>query len=117
MEKSNLLFIGGTDNHIIWLDLRPTGLNGSRVEKVLEDISIACNKNTVPGDKSAMNPSGIRLGTPALTTRGLKESDMLQVAEFIHQGKVKNNFFFFYIDINGTGTYAVNIFIKDNLLL
>ena len=81
------LFSGGTDNHIVWVDLRPTGLNGSRVEKVLEDISIACNKNTVPGDKSAMNPGGIRLGTPALTTRGLKESDMLQVAEFIHQGE------------------------------
>jgi len=77
---------GGTDNHIVWLDLRPTGLNGSRVEKVLEDIHIACNKNTVPGDKSAMNPGGIRLGTPALTTRGLKEGDIEVVAEFIHRG-------------------------------
>ncbi|XP_042908859.1 serine hydroxymethyltransferase [Parasteatoda tepidariorum] len=77
---------GGTDNHIVWVDLRPIGLNGSRAEKVLEDISIACNKNTVPGDKSALNPGGIRLGTPALSTRGLKESDMDKVAEFLHKG-------------------------------
>jgi len=84
--RSYTCVTGGTDNHIVWLDLRPTGLNGSRVEKVLEDIHIACNKNTVPGDKSAMNPGGIRLGTPALTTRGLKEADIEVVAEFIHQG-------------------------------
>lgn len=87
-KRSYACVTGGTDNHIVWVDLRPTGLNGSRVEKVLEDISIACNKNTVPGDKSALNPGGIRLGTPALTTRGLKESDIEQVAEFIHQGIV-----------------------------
>ncbi|XP_013778567.1 serine hydroxymethyltransferase, cytosolic-like [Limulus polyphemus] len=62
------------------------GLNGSRAEKVLEDISIACNKNTVPGDKSALNPGGIRLGTPAITTRGLMEADIEQVVEFIHMG-------------------------------
>lgn len=91
MKYTSYFITGGTDNHIVWVDLRPTGLNGSRVEKVLEDISIACNKNTVPGDKSAMNPGGIRLGTPALTTRGLKEIDMLQVAEFIHQGKENIN--------------------------
>ena len=77
---------GGTDNHIVWLDLRPSGLNGSRAEKVLEEISIACNKNTVPGDKSAFNPGGIRLGTPALTTRGLKETDIETVVEYIDQG-------------------------------
>jgi len=77
---------GGTDNHIVWVDLRPVGLSGSRAEKVLEDISIACNKNTVPGDKSALNCGGIRLGTPALTTRDLKEADIDVVADFIHQG-------------------------------
>ncbi|KAH6942618.1 hypothetical protein HPB50_008455 [Hyalomma asiaticum] len=77
---------GGTDNHLVWVDLRPTGLNGSRAERVLELMSIACNKNTVPGDKSALNPGGIRLGTPALTTRGLKEQDIVKVAEFIHRG-------------------------------
>jgi glycine hydroxymethyltransferase len=77
---------GGTDNHLVWVDLRPQGLNGSRAEKVLEEISIACNKNTVPGDKSALNPGGIRLGTPALTTRGMKETDIDQVVAFIDEG-------------------------------
>ncbi|KAI1291901.1 Serine hydroxymethyltransferase, cytosolic [Halotydeus destructor] len=77
---------GGTDNHLVWVDLRSQSLNGSRAEKILEEISIACNKNTVPGDKSALNPSGIRLGTPALTTRGLQEDDINKVADFIDQG-------------------------------
>ncbi|XP_022699824.1 serine hydroxymethyltransferase, cytosolic-like isoform X4 [Varroa jacobsoni] len=77
---------GGTDNHIVWVDLRPKGLNGANAERILELISIACNKNTVPGDKSALNPGGVRLGTPALTTRGLKDNDMKQVAKFIDEG-------------------------------
>lgn len=82
-EKGYKIVTGGTDSHLVWVDLRPKGLNGSRAEKVLELISIACNKNTVPGDKSAFNPGGIRLGTPALTTRGFVESDVEQVVEFI----------------------------------
>lgn len=77
---------GGTDNHLISLDLRSFGLNGARAERILEDVSIACNKNTVPGDKSALNPGGVRLGTPALTTRGLKEDDIVKVAQFIDRG-------------------------------
>lgn len=76
----------GTDVHLILVDLRSTGLTGSKAEKILEEISIACNKNTVPGDKSAFNPSGIRLGTPALTTRGFKEEHIDKVAKYIHQG-------------------------------
>ncbi|XP_058791052.1 serine hydroxymethyltransferase isoform X2 [Phymastichus coffea] len=76
----------GTDTHMLLIDLRPTNLTGSKAEKILEAISIACNKNTVPGDKSAFNPSGIRLGTPALTTRGLREDDMDKVAIFINKG-------------------------------
>lgn len=78
----------GTDIHMLLIDLRPSGLTGAKAEKILEEISIACNKNTVPGDKSALNPSGIRLGTPALTTRGLKEVDIDKVAAFIDQGEV-----------------------------
>lgn len=78
---------GGTDNHIVWVDLRPKQLNGARAELVLEHINIACNKNTVPGDKSALNPGGVRFGTPALTTRGLKENDIDVVVDFIHEGK------------------------------
>ena len=77
---------GGTDVHMLLVDLRPAGITGAKAEKVLEDIGIACNKNTVPGDKSALNPSGIRLGTPALTTRGLVEKDIDEVVDFIHRG-------------------------------
>nr|CAD7438741.1 unnamed protein product [Timema bartmani] len=76
----------GTDIHLALVDLRPSGITGARAEKILEEISIACNKNTVPGDKSALNPSGIRLGTPALTTRGLNEEHMERVVDFIHRG-------------------------------
>ncbi|EDV91848.1 GH24598 [Drosophila grimshawi] len=75
---------GGTDVHLVLVDLRNKGLSGARAELVLEEVGIACNKNTVPGDKSALNPSGLRLGTPALTTRGLLEKDMQQVVAFIH---------------------------------
>lgn len=77
---------GGTDVHIIWVDLRPKQISGSLAARLLEEISLACNKNTVPGDLSAMNPGGIRLGTPALTTRGLVEKDMDEVAKFIDLG-------------------------------
>jgi len=77
---------GGTDCHLFLVDLRSVGLVGSRAEKVLEEISIAVNKNACPGDKSALNPSGIRIGTPALTSRGLGETDMPAVADFIDQG-------------------------------
>lgn len=75
---------GGTDVHLILVNLKPIGLSGAKAEFLLEEVNIACNKNTVPGDKSALAPSGIRLGTPALTTRGLKESDMDKVVSFLH---------------------------------
>ncbi|XP_068943959.1 serine hydroxymethyltransferase, cytosolic isoform X1 [Petaurus breviceps papuanus] len=77
---------GGSDNHLILVDLRNKGTDGGRAEKVLEACSIACNKNTCPGDKSALRPSGLRLGTPALTSRGLLEKDFYKVAHFIHEG-------------------------------
>jgi glycine hydroxymethyltransferase len=80
------LVSGGTDNHLVLADLRPLGVDGSRVERVLELAHIACNKNTVPGDKSAMVPGGLRLGTPALTTRGFVESDFEKVADFVVRG-------------------------------
>lgn len=86
MKKGYELVSGGTDNHLILVDLRPKSLNGAKVEKVLELVNIALNKNTVPGDVSAMNPGGVRLGTPALTTRGFTEKDFDQVAEFFHRG-------------------------------
>lgn len=86
LEKGYSVATGGTDVHLVLVDLRPVGITGARAEYILEEISIACNKNTVPGDKSALNPSGIRLGTPALTTRGLAEKDMQQVVNFIDRG-------------------------------
>jgi len=85
-DKGYKCVSGGTDNHLVWVDLRNKGINGARVEKVLEEISIACNKNTVPGDKSALNPGGIRLGAPALTTRGFNEEDIGKVVEFLDKG-------------------------------
>jgi len=77
---------GGTDCHIVHLDLKksPGALSGAKGELILEAVGISCNKNTVPGDKSALNPSGIRLGTPAITTRGLDTTHMNRVVQFIH---------------------------------
>lgn len=86
IQRGYTISTGGTDVHLVLVDLRPAGITGARAEYILEEISIACNKNTVPGDKSALNPSGIRLGTPALTTRGLAEVDMAQVVDFIDRG-------------------------------
>ncbi|KAB7506743.1 Serine hydroxymethyltransferase, cytosolic [Armadillidium nasatum] len=82
---------GGTDTHIVWVNMKPVGLSGGKAEKILEEVSIACNKNTVPGDKSALNPSGIRFGTGALTTRGLKNEDIKIVANFIHRAVLLAN--------------------------
>jgi glycine hydroxymethyltransferase len=77
------LVADGTDSHMVLLDLRPTGLDGARVEAVLEQINIACNKNSIPGDKSALSPGGLRIGTPAMTSRGLGEDDFRRVAGYI----------------------------------
>ncbi len=77
---------GGTDNHLFLLDLRSRSVDGSRADKVLELCSITVNKNTVPGDTKPMVPGGIRIGTPAMTTRGLTERDFTQVAEFVDRG-------------------------------
>eukprot|EP00184_Porphyridium_aerugineum_P003645 CAMPEP_0184696242 /NCGR_PEP_ID=MMETSP0313-20130426/3601_1 /TAXON_ID=2792 /ORGANISM="Porphyridium aerugineum, Strain SAG 1380-2" /LENGTH=491 /DNA_ID=CAMNT_0027154827 /DNA_START=257 /DNA_END=1732 /DNA_ORIENTATION=+ len=85
-DKGYSLVSGGTDNHLMLVDLRPKGVDGSRVERVLELSSIALNKNTVPGDVSAFNPGGIRLGTHPMTTRGFVEKDFQQVAKFIDEG-------------------------------
>lgn len=86
MERGYTISTGGTDIHLALVDLRNVQITGARAEYILEEISIACNKNTVPGDKSALNPSGIRLGTPALTTRGLVETDIDRVVDFIDRG-------------------------------
>lgn len=80
------LVSGGTDNHLVLVDLRSKGIDGARVERVLELASITTNKNTCPGDKSALKPGGLRLGAPALTSRDFKEEDFVQVIDFVHQG-------------------------------
>lgn len=75
----------GTDSHMVLLDLRQHSLDGARVEAVLESINIACNKNSIPGDKSALTPCGIRIGTPAMTSRGFDEAAFERVAEYIDE--------------------------------
>jgi glycine hydroxymethyltransferase len=74
---------GGTDNHLVLVDLKAKGIDGARVERVLELCGVAANKNTVPGDKSAMKPGGLRMGSPAMTTRGFQPADFTRVAEIV----------------------------------
>ena len=74
---------GGTDNHLVLMDLKDRGIDGARVERVLELVGVASNKNTVPGDISAMKPGGLRMGTPAMTTRGFQPEDFTRVAEVV----------------------------------
>ena len=77
---------GGSDNHLALIDLRNRGgITGNQAEKVCEFARITLNKNTVPGDKSAINPSGLRVGTPAMTSRGATEEDFIQIGKFIVQ--------------------------------
>uniref|UniRef100_A0A8U7N3X5 Serine hydroxymethyltransferase n=1 Tax=Corvus moneduloides TaxID=1196302 RepID=A0A8U7N3X5_CORMO len=86
MEMGYDIVTGGSDNHLILVDLRSRGTDGGRAERVLELCSIACNKNTCPGDVSALRPSGLRFGTPALTSRGFRQDDFRKVAQYIHRG-------------------------------
>ncbi|HEX2128395.1 MAG TPA: serine hydroxymethyltransferase [Solirubrobacterales bacterium] len=75
---------GGTDVHLVLVDLGPTGLDGKTAEQRLEEVGITVNRNAIPFDeRPPMNPSGLRIGTPALTTRGLVEDDMREIAEVI----------------------------------
>ncbi|GKY98356.1 serine hydroxymethyltransferase 4 [Mayamaea pseudoterrestris] len=76
---------GGTDNHLVLWDLKPQGLTGSKFEKLCDAVSITLNKNCVPGDVSAITPGGVRIGTPALTTRKMVESDFEQIGDFLHE--------------------------------
>ncbi|KAK2743274.1 Serine hydroxymethyltransferase, cytosolic [Myotisia sp. PD_48] len=77
------LVADGTDSHMVLLDLRPKALDGARVEAVLEQINITCNKNSIPGDKSALTPCGIRIGAPAMTSRGMGEEDFKRISNYI----------------------------------
>jgi glycine hydroxymethyltransferase len=85
-SKDFKLVTGGTDNHLLLIDLTNKDLPGKDVETALGKAGITANKNTVPFDpRSPFDPSGIRMGTPALTTRGMKETEMQQVAEWINR--------------------------------
>ncbi|EDO33475.1 predicted protein [Nematostella vectensis] len=86
MERGYKLVTDGTDNHLVLMDLRPKGIGGAQAERILEEISITVNKNTCPGDKSALKPGGLRIGAPALTSRKFKVHDFKQVADFIDRG-------------------------------
>jgi glycine hydroxymethyltransferase len=79
------LVSGGTDNHLILVDLRNRGVTGREAETVLDSVGVTVNKNAIPFDpQPPAVSSGIRIGTPAVTTRGLREADMETVAEIIH---------------------------------
>jgi len=84
MARGFRLVSGGTDNHLMLLDLRGKGINGKQAEELLDDVGITVNKNTIPYDtESPFVTSGIRAGTPAVTTRGMKEEAMEEIAGII----------------------------------
>ena len=85
------LVSGGTDNHLMLLDLRPFNLTGKELEHRLDEVHITANKNAIPNDpQKPMVTSGVRIGTPAVTTRGFKEAEMVKIAQFIYD--VANDF-------------------------
>lgn len=89
LSKGYELVTGGTDNHLLLIDLTNKQISGRDAEKALGNAGITVNKNTVPFDpRSPFDPSGIRLGTPALTTRGMKETEMKQIGNWIDQAIV-----------------------------
>ncbi len=85
IDKGLRIVSGGTDNHVMSLDVRSMNVTGKEAEHLLDEIGITCNKNTIPFDPaSPFVTSGVRLGTPAVTTRGMKEDDMREIAEIIY---------------------------------
>jgi len=89
IKRGFQLYTGGTDNHLMMIDLKPLGLDGKTAEALLERANIIANRNSLPSDTSPFNPSGIRLGTPAITSRGMKEREMIKIAEFFERILIK----------------------------
>jgi len=91
LQKLGLRIVsGGTDNHLMVVDLRSLKINGQEGQNILEEVGIVVNKNTIPNDpQKPFIGSGIRLGTPAITTRGMKEKEMIKIAELIYQALTK----------------------------
>lgn len=86
VKRGYKLVSGGTDNHLLLLDLTGTGVTGKELQNRLDECYITANKNTIPNDpESPFVTSGLRLGTPAATTRGLKEEDFDLIAECVHR--------------------------------
>merc|ERR1711982_215746 len=85
IAKGHGLASDGTDNHLVLWDLRPYGLTGSKLEKVCDLCSITLNRNAVHGDASALSPGGVRIGAPAMTTRGCTAEDFKSIAGFLHR--------------------------------
>ncbi|MBI2055141.1 MAG: serine hydroxymethyltransferase, partial [Candidatus Sungbacteria bacterium] len=79
------LYTGGTENHLMLLDLSKNNLDASWAEKQLETVGILANRNSLPHDDKPFKPSGLRLGTPSATARGLKEKEMKKIAALIHR--------------------------------
>ncbi len=92
-ERGFKIVSDGTDNHLMLVDLQNLNLTGKEVEKLLDSVNITCNKNTVPNDpKSPFVTSGIRLGTPAITSRGVTQADMIQIADAIQAAVMGQDF-------------------------
>ncbi len=80
------LISGGTDNHLMLVDLRPLGITGKDASEILDRAGITINKSTIPFDTvSVFKGGGIRIGTPAVTTRGMLEEEMMEIADYIHE--------------------------------
>ena len=90
-NRDYTLCFGGTDNHLLLMDLTNKGVTGAQAEEALDKAGITVNKNMVPDDpRSPFDPSGIRLGTPAITTRGMKEAEMKQIAEWMDRAIINH---------------------------
>jgi len=87
LKKYNFTLVsGGTENHLLLIDLRNKNITGADAQNLLESVGITINKNTIPYDPAPpFKPSGIRMGTPAITTRGMKEKEMKQIAAWINE--------------------------------
>ena len=86
MNRGIKILTGGTDNHIVLVDLRNTGTDGATVEHLFNHVNLSVNKNTLKGDVSAIRPSGLRLGSPVMTTRSANEKHFDQIAQFVKRG-------------------------------
>mgnify|MGYP006082020653 CR=1 FL=1 len=85
IDNNYNLSTNGTDNHIILINLKNKNITGSKIEKICDRVNISLNKNSIKGDTSATSPSGIRIGTTPLTTRGFKENDFIYVGELVNK--------------------------------